>query len=64
MAKDKQKEFKRAMEKGRPASCRAWPRATAAFGRAKGPLDLSLIRPHPTGLRYCMNGVSLTFKPA
>jgi peptide-methionine (R)-S-oxide reductase len=20
--------------------------------------------PHPTGLRYCMNGVSLTFKPA
>src|SRR5258708_7301714 len=30
-----------------PASCRAGPRATAALGRAKGPLDLSLPRPRP-----------------
>ena len=30
-----------------PASRRAWARAAAAFGRAKDPLDLLLIRPHP-----------------
>src|SRR5262249_33991936 len=30
-----------------PASQRVWSRAAAAFGRAKGPLDLSLFRPHP-----------------